>query len=680
MAGFGDGLMQGFSFIEGINNMRERRRIADEELGLRRAANARAETAFQTQQDVIADTRLRQQMTDRSNVVLAGAQRKGFENLNDGELAELNELAPYNPAIAAGLTDAHNQQRDLDAIRGLGSLTNRPQGLAAAAQPTAAPTPGPTDGSMTPFDVVTQGAGAPLPGEQAAGLRTVHHTYLQGLVPGYTPDQSMIDPKRGTVDLPPEMIDELEKAKDLPVVQRQAVIDKYRAQLGDPAAFSAGIASQRAAAASVKDDIASYRSFLDPKDEHGADLRRLASENPSAFAAEFANDYNTLKRDDPNTLAVLNREMQPVVAKALMETSSVVRSLPHDASGNIPNDARTRAAMSGFNRIMTLQQNMSDEFKPDLQASIRRGAMPVGNAELAGQVRQIVESTPPPATPATGDQLRANMTIAQRAAASVASGTRNLTTKQVESLAWLTKRNYITPDGFEQFLTTGTFQKPADAKFISHDPDNYLFGPNGEILYTPPNPKPNPGDISGWSDDVQGVVDDYFEPPPGATAEQADDARRQRNSFYVMLSQHPRELFQAGINVNDMRQWSRGDAAFALARFQGLQDTKSAYDNHWWYGDKLTQLFNGSADEKGWDITNYDTAATKFLDPGDRPPPPPGVNITDGHISAARMRLAAQGGLEGLITATIATPEEIQQMILQDIEAQNPPAPLVTKK
>lgn len=697
-AEFGNGLLAGFQFIDSIVDRRERRRQADEELGLRRAANSRAEEAFKTQQGIIADTQLRQRQTDSSNVMLARAQAVGIENLQPHELAELEEAAAYNPNISAAVQDMRLGKHDTEAIQSIAGLANRPRTLGDVAAASAAPQQAPPqDGSLSARDVVTQGETRDLPPSEAPpgttptsgvaftaadqGDKSVSVGEFERLYPGvdvtslgdaYRPGGPLVPHSMGGVRLPVEFKTEEELA-GMPVVDRQTVIDKQRSMLGD-GNFSALQAASRQRIAHARDTVASYRGFVDPKDEAGADLRRLAAEDPMAASLEFAGDFNTLKSMDPNTLAIVQREMLPVVNRATAQASAKMRALPISTNGRIANSPETRATMKDFNQLLALQQNMSDGFKGDLQAQIRRGSMPVGNAELASSVAATVANSPRPAMPETGDQLRSNLAMATRAVTSVAGGSRNLSTRQVESLAWLAKRGYITPDGFEQFLSTGTFQKPSDGKFFDHDPNKILYAPDGTVVYMPPKPQPKPEDISAWAPNQQEWIHDQFAPPPGATPEQVEQAKRLESSFYITASQNSQALWGAGVNVKDYRQMSQSDAALLTARFKALQDTKSAFDDHWWYGNGVVQFFNGGAKDQGLDIDNFDSMAKRF----DVEAPP--LPVPKPQVDAFRMALAASDDETDRIRATILNDTELGEAIIEAKETQGPPPPLTTKK
>jgi len=679
MPTFAEGLLSGFSVVEQLADRRERRRLADEELGLRRAADSRAEAAFRTQQQIISDTQLRQQRTDAAANALARAQSVGLENLAPEEIDELENQAAFNPQIGAALQDLQLGRRDTEAIRAIAGLARRP-GLGAVTDTAVAQQPAQTLAGprMTPEEFVSTQEGSELAPPVTGGTRRVHRTYLRGLIPGFQVPAGMSDPRTGIVELPEDLIQRLEEAKGLPMVQRQQVIDQARAVLGD-GNFSATVAAARAAAAQARDKVDTYRGFADPDDEAGADLRRLAAEDPLAITLQFAGDFNTLKAEDPNTLALVSREMAPVVTQAVEQARARVAALPV-VNGRVEMTKEARAAMRDFNATLSVMQNMSDEFRPEMAANIRAGAMPVGNVELAGRMRGIMESTPPPGQPESAAQLQANVTIARRAVASVADGTRNLTTKQVESLAWLAKRGYITPDGFEQFLTTGTFQQPRDRDFFSHDPDKILYGPNGEVLYIPPKPQPKPGDISAWADDQQEVIHDMFDPGPGATPGQAEKMKRMENAFYITLSQNPTAFWGADVNVNDLRQLSRSEIALLIERFIAFNETRSAWDESIFHGAGVAGLFRGKFDtQTGSDgelvnVTNFDEIAKKF----DIPTPP--LRIPKANIDALRMGLAASDDPEQRIQARTLLDHELEDMAIREKQNQGPPPPLTTGK
>jgi hypothetical protein len=669
---FSSGLLSGFQFMESIADRRERRRQADEQIGLQRAADSRAEAAFTTQQEIISDTRLRQRQTDSASTALARAQSRGIDNLEPYELAELEEQAAFNPNIAGALQEMRMGKRDTAAIQDIAGMARRPQSLGDVAMAAQQPAPTPVDdGSLSPEQLVTQGAGEELPPGQPGGTRTVHNTYLKGLIPGIQIPDEMLDPQRRTVELPAQMIDDLEAAKDLPMVERQQIVDRARAVLGD-GNFSATVQAAKAATAAARDTVASYRGFVDPTDETGADLRRMAVEDPMAAAQEFADDFNTLKETDPNTLAIVEREMMPVVNRATGIAAARVRALPVQ-DGRVTVNAESRAAMGSLNRMLSLQQNMSDGFKGELQAQIRRGSMPVGNAELGAQVAATVAAGPRPGMPETGDQLRSNLAMARRAVNSVADGARNLSTRQVESLAWLTKRGYISPDGFEQFLSTGTFQKPSDADFFSHNPDNILYAPDGTVLYMPPKPQAKPEDVSAWAPEQQTVIDQRFAPPPNATPEQVEHARRLKESFYITMGQNPEKLWGAGINVDDYRQMGRDDVALMTERYMLMQDARSEWDSSWLHGAGPVGWFRKGFDEQGVDVTNFDELAKKF----DIEVPP--LPLPKPQVDAARMSLAASDDETDRIMARIMSDIELGDAIIQSKEAQGPPAPLTTE-
>lgn len=679
---FSNGLLTGFQFVEGIADRRERRRQADEEIGLRRAANSRAEEAFKTQQGIISDTQLRQRQTDSSNVMLARAQERGIENLEPYEIQQLEEAAAYNPNISAAIADMRLGKRDTEAIQSIAGLANRPRSLSdvATARPAPQPQAAPSDGSLSPLDAVTQGHDPALPAaENTSGTKTVHKTYLGALIPGLQLPEGAVDPHHDTVEVPAQVIDELEAAKDLPVVQRQAVVDRARASFGD-GNFSASIAAAKQQQAHARDTVASYRGFVDPKDEAGADLRRLAAEDPVAASLEFFKDYNTLKKLDPNTLAIASREFKPVIDQATRQIGAQVHKLPIGANGRIQNTPETRATMKNFNEVLELGQQMSDEYRADLQASIRRGVMPVGNSELATNVANIVSNTPAPATPATNEQLRAHMTMAQRAVNSVTGGSRNLSTKQVESLGWLVKRNYISQQGFEKFLATGSFgdANSPDIKFMNFDPEKPLMRyddrGNFEVVYAPPGKR----DKFEWPSEQVNYLDKIFSPPPNATPEQNANARQMRDGFMNTLLQNPEALHLAGFPSGRINELTPQELSLLALRYGQIGPTTSAYENSWWYGtnwihrvsmglgfSKTPEEFAAGLNPFG---TDYDEIVKKYTNQA--PPPLP---RTTHQTDAAKMQLAASDDETERIFALIGDSVDINNAIDEQIAAKGPP-------
>ena len=665
-AEFSQGLMAGFQFVDNIVDRRERRRLQEERIGLARAADTRAQQAHDTRQNLISEQRDVDRSTRASNEVLARAERVGFENLEPHEVAELEDAAQFNPDIATRLQEFREGRRDVEAIsnvagarRGLGGVVDQ------ATQPQATQLP---SGQVSRGQFVTEGAepgvGA-LPEGPRGEIVTAPKSMLADLLPGFDVE-SLPTAGADGVNVPSQLLEELQGIEDLPVVDQERLRRRAKARLGSLESEITVSSLQNTAAQGAVDK---WTNFLDPQNQAGATLRTLAADDPVSAATQFRDDFETLKRRDPNTWSQAVTQMAPVVNQAMSVARQQVLTLPLTDDGGIEMTPEARETQRQFNDMISLQQNMHEDFNDRVESRIRGNSMPVGNQGLTDEIMQDFNGTPAPGLPPTNAQQRANTTIANRAVNGIADGGRQLSTRQVESLAWLAKRGYISPGGFENFLSTGTFTDPQDAEFFDHDPTKTLYrqNPNGtvELVYSPPRSVTNPFD---WPDDQMSMVDDYFTGgmPSNAPSEVVEERRRSRNNFLVEINRNPEAMHLAGLDPDDLKTMPPEDLAFLMARWDGLQQTKDAY-NSAWFG--MTRLFRGDLSERGVDITNYDEFARKYLDVDQLPPP---VDVPQPQVQAARMSLIASDNMEQQILGTTGSDADIAAAINAEVEARGP--------
>lgn len=688
MAEFSEGLLSGFQFVDQLVARRQNARLAEERMGLARAAEQRAQAAFDTQQRQIQSAEQRQIRQDQAAQRLARAQRLGIENLSPEELTALEQDAAFNPQIAAALDEFRLGQRDVEAINELRNL-QRPslsQGVTdAVARRTAGPTvqgtnvdptlaaslggvPGPgelppaqsgdVNRSIFPLSLVDDGEVTTRPALRSVGVGLLRNAGIE--VP-----ESAIQRNGGRleVQVPTDVLQQLETMGDLPVVERQRVINDVQRRLGN---HSGEVTRAKLEAEALDDTLTRWRGFLDIDNENGKTLRTEATQDPMSVAMRFREDFNTLKKSDPNTLASVTREMDPIVHEAVSQASARMRSIPVNEQGLVDvNSPEFRRASRELNQLLALQQNMSDEYDDRYEAEIRGNSMPVGNPDLSARMTQILTESPAPGMPASNGELRANMTVARRAVQSVQGGGRNLTTKQVQALAWLAKRNYITPSGFENFLATGSFDDPKSEGFFSHNPDHILFNPDGSVAYMPPNLDPS-RERKKWPENFVSEVRRMFEPPPGARAAQVEQARREEAAFYIALDQNPGTLGLAGIDVNRLDELELPDIALLTTRFRAMNEVHSAYEDHWWWGDPVTKLFTGGWEAEGvnpFDRT-LDDIARKF---GIEVPP---LRVPKSQVDAARMGLVSSDDPVQRILGYIGSDSDIDQAIQESVAAQ----------
>src|SRR5690606_12146874 len=122
----------------------------------------------------------------------------------------------------------------------------------------------------------------------------------------------------------------------------------------------------------LDDTVTRWRGFLDIENENGKTLRTEAAQDPMSVAMRFREDYNTLKKSDPNTLATVVREMDPVVHEAVNIASARMRAVPLNDQGLVDTSSpEFRRASRELNQLLALQQNMSDEYDDRYEAEIR---------------------------------------------------------------------------------------------------------------------------------------------------------------------------------------------------------------------------------------------------------------------------------------------------------------------
>src|SRR5690606_33215020 len=121
------------------------------------------------------------------------------------------------------------------------------------------------------------------------------------------------------VQIPTDMIEQLETMGDLPVVERQRVINDIQRRLGN---HSGEITRAKLEAEALDDTVTRWRGFLDMDSQNGSTLRTEAAQDPMSVAMRFREDFNTLKKSDPNTLSSLIRELDPVVHEAVNQASA----------------------------------------------------------------------------------------------------------------------------------------------------------------------------------------------------------------------------------------------------------------------------------------------------------------------------------------------------------------------
>lgn len=673
MVEFTQGLLAGFELVDRMRDRAQNQQLQKERIGLARAADQRAENIYRSDQEQVARTNIRQDRTDQSNQVLARISEVGVNGLTDAERVQARKAAAYNPGIAQAFEEEQLNQRDVTAIQGL----QRPRGLGNIVTQQTAPQSAQSQSGQVAAEPVTpeqfvSSDGEGLPPPQGQGVRPVNVHLLSNKI-GIGADQlaeSLTPNTPGNsqfFDVPEEFMQQVEAADSLPVVQREAAMKDLREQV-------TGLREQtsyaRQAQVMAQDGVKVWQDFVNPDARGGSALREMAGTDPSLITNKLHSDWNTIKNTDPNLIGTLSRELSPVVQETVMNTGAAISQLPLDANGNI--DASTQEAKNlyrDFNNAIELQQQMSDTWTGAFEAKIRDSSMPIGNAELSADLAASLAETPRPGTQASAGQRTANMTLAQRAVQQVAGGnSRTLSTRQVESLAWMAKRGYITPGGFQQFLETGTFSDPKDAEFFDHDPDKILYytDPNTgetEIKWMPPG-----AGASTPSDQFDAGQLDYLQKnvfvDPTGTDQGNAHMRRVQNEFLVTLQRNPEALGMIGLSSEDISNLSPQDTALLGERFMALKQTESAWEDSFWSFNwvptvdrKLTDQVDDDNQPIGF--RNFDDIARDFdIDP---------FTLPQGQADtrSARMQLATSDDSHDRQQARILSEQELANAILE---------------
>jgi len=703
MVEFSQGLLAGFQFVDNLRDRAQRRELQGRRITLAEAANARADRQFQQSSRLAESAEGRAQaaagrqaqtfelgLEDReralerqeginvSNSLLAQAQRVGVENLEPHQIAELEDLARFNPNIANVLGQFRDDQRDVSALVGLRGI-GRQAAQSIAPQPQQAP-PSPSDqvtqspgtGNLTSPEGVVSPDGTPLPGPVTDEVVRPTRFVVERLLGQRIPDELVAgapgDPATAPVPLPAAFFQELTNAGNLPVVEQEQVLKRLREEItGVPQRID----FERQQAALADTDVDAWQAFVDPEDRGGSALRELAVSNPSLTTKKLFQEWNTIKDRDPNLTTQLSKEMQPVVEATLIESSTALSQLPVGDNGLVDlSTPEARTAKRNFEQAIALQQEMSDTWTGEFEAKIRAGSMPVGNANLSQELAQDLAATPRPGEMSQPGAKQANMTLAQRATASITGGNaRTLSTRQVQSLAWLAKRGYITPGGFEQFLSTGSFTDAGDVEFMDHDPNKILWrrGANGEleVVYQPPSLSGVTTAQDQFDSGALDFIDNYF---VGGTDEETRMAKRWRNEFISTLASNPEALGMRGISSSDLTKLTPQHLATLIPRYISLRRTESEYEDGFW-NSLLGREFEDAVDSEGnpIDITNFDDIAAEF-DIETEPLPEP-----RGDVRGFRAALATSADPVERQMSRLMSDQELQNAISEARAAQQNP-------
>jgi hypothetical protein len=695
-AEFSQGLMAGFQVFEGIADRRDRRRLQEERIGLARAAETRAQSAFDQQRNLISEQRDLDRSGRESNEILARAERVGFENLQPHELAELEDSAQYNPAVAGRLRE-HREGVQIDTdVAELARSRRGPQSLADAAQPPAsfAPTPA---GELTPFDV--QAAVGPLDDialPQAADGRTelVAPARLADLIPNL--DISGLPIGRGRrpgelgVEVPTDMLEQLEAAKDLPVTAREQVYNEARRRMGD---LSGELTITKMQRQQAQQSVDRWRGFTDMENGDGSTLRQMATNDPVQAAMMFYDDYETLKKTDPNTLATVIPQMAAPVAEAVRVTGQRVAELPRTEGGNVAMDGDTRKALADWNATLDLMSNMSDSFDEKAQATIRNGVMPIGNPNLTENLMTSLAEAPQPGKPMGTAQASATMTMARRAIQGIQDGNRDLSTRQVQAVGRLVRHGVLPPSSLASVLegkpdaAALELMELKDGTLIRHDDMG-----NFEVAYQPAGAR---GKDDWPAEQLKFARSMYFDTlPSNAPDWQREEAQRKFNGLVSSLTDpEVREAMHlAGFSTEDMKNLSPQQLMVLGMRHDMLEPTaKNMYANQWYWGTNwvrrlinlppsavgFSDLLGKSMEEISQELTLASTELDQYSrsNTTQRLPTLPDIReLSDSEVAAVRMRLVADGDPDQQMMAwfgsKIALENEIRQRVAEEGPAQ----------
>lgn len=208
-----------------------------------------------------------------------------------------------------------------------------------------------------------------------------------------------------------------------------------------------------------------YADFADP--EVDSQFRELAAEDPHAAAIQYFNDRATLQSANPAAARAMDQQLQPTLQAAEATLQQTIAAAPAAS----PERAR---ALRDLRSLQVTQSQIYSDYSPSEAAGINAQGLPIGNAELSGQVADIVTdpNRPRNATPIPGSQVRAAATTTNRM-----GNTRRATEAQMRAAIRLVDAGLASKEDLMTLTMTGSWPNDSGAAQIKS-------GKPGDVIYT----------------------------------------------------------------------------------------------------------------------------------------------------------------------------------------------------
>ena len=208
-----------------------------------------------------------------------------------------------------------------------------------------------------------------------------------------------------------------------------------------------------------------YVDYSDP--DQNSQFRSLAAEDPHAASIQYFSDRATLQSANPQLAAAMDQQLQPVLQAAEVQLQDTIAGSPQAT----PDRAR---AVRDLRNLQATQGQIYSDYSPSQAAGIRDTGLPIGNAELAGNVADLAvdPNRPRPSVPMPGAQVRAAATTTSRM-----SGNRRATEAQLRAAIRLVDAGLATRADLLTLNMTGSWPDSSGAAQIKS-------GKPGDVIYT----------------------------------------------------------------------------------------------------------------------------------------------------------------------------------------------------
>ncbi len=514
--------MQGFSFVDSINERNRRNRLLEEDLERRRtledARESRAVAAEGRAQEIHDLNLAEHERVANERALGREADTAAFDETIP--LDEVSHLLPYSSALQDRFMRERGETELIDALAwaqdqgrqagvqtqtggadpGVAS-TDPGASIVEAGQSLLSPSRGRDSLQSVDIDELnqfdTEFEGGILEGADqfsrritggARGLSTAAANLVNEAIgePPVESGASFAAEVGGNLMVPEDFTTEAEFAQitdpsefEMARRRNEEIINQIRERGPDPDAsrldrLQSGTREMQAEARRAEFQVRDrYQGVTDPAED--SRFRQMMVDDPVAASTQYFNDRETLISAEPGTAAAMDIAMQPVIARADAEYQETLQS-------TVAGTQEHTNAQRNIRNLRATQAQIYQDFDPAAQAGINEQGLPVGNAELTRDFNNLLTSPdrPRPFEPMASGQARASNAVVSR----ISPDTRRLTPTHLRHLTRLVDAGWMSHEDAMTYAMTG--QPPAaGVEYKAYRPGDVIMaqGSDGSIRY-----------------------------------------------------------------------------------------------------------------------------------------------------------------------------------------------------